>query len=358
MNLQVCFLAGTLGQGGAERQLFHILQALRNGGAGLRLLCLTRGEFWEEPIRSLGIPVEWVGDSPRRIARLLRIARSLCRDKPQILQSQHFYTNLYAVGAARTLGLREIGAIRNDADAEVSANGRLGLLSLRAPRALAANSLAGMRNAAAMGVETDRLHLLPNVVDTDRFTPGPVFSRPVLTILTAGRLVDQKRMDRVLRILARIRSASGRRVRGLLVGDGPLRAALEREAEGLGLGPDAVEFRGTVAEMLPVYREADLFLLASAHEGTPNVLLEAMACGLPVVATAVGGVPDLVRDGETGCLADPADEEGLAAAVAALAADPARRAEIAGRARASVEERHSLRALPGHLDRLYRSILS
>src|SRR5579862_4193219 len=94
-KLKICFLAGTLGQGGAERQLFYNLKALRECGADVRLLCLGQHEFWEDPIRRLGIPIIYVGRSKSKLKRLVRIVAELHRDRPAIFQSQHFYTSAY-----------------------------------------------------------------------------------------------------------------------------------------------------------------------------------------------------------------------------------------------------------------------
>src|SRR5882762_5849080 len=169
-NLKVCFIAGTLGQGGAERQLYYILRALHQSGASARLLCLTRGEFWEQKIRELGLSVTWVGQRGSKLLRLSRIVAALREQRPDVLQSQHFYTNLYAVAAARALGLREVGAIRCDGTSEVRDHGVVGgYLSLRAPRVMAVNSRAAIQNAIALGAVAERLCLLPNVVDTDHF---------------------------------------------------------------------------------------------------------------------------------------------------------------------------------------------
>src|SRR5215510_2403397 len=102
-KLNICFVAGTLGQGGAERQLYYMLRELRENGATPRLLSLTRGEFWESRISELGVPITWIGESPSRLKRLSKIIATLRAEPPDVLQSQHFYTNLYVAGAARAL---------------------------------------------------------------------------------------------------------------------------------------------------------------------------------------------------------------------------------------------------------------
>src|SRR5262245_1131055 len=124
-SLNLCFLAGTLGNGGAERQLYYILQALCQAGANPRLLSLDEGGFWEPRIRDLGVRVTYVGAASRG-QRLLRILKELRKDRPDILQSQHFFTNAYVGVAAWILQLSGIGAMRNDGTSEVRATGRIG----------------------------------------------------------------------------------------------------------------------------------------------------------------------------------------------------------------------------------------
>ena len=353
-KLKVCFVDGTLGQGGAERQLFYILQALRQSGAAVRLLCLTQGEFWESRIQELGVTVSWVGQDSSRVARVRRIVREFRGDPPDILQSAHFYTNLYVALASRWLGLKEIGAVRNDALSEVKANGRLlGRLSLRLPRLLAPNSQAGLRNAVKLGVPSGRCHFLPNVVDTARFVSVDRSQRSVLTLLAVGRLVPQKRMDRFLRVLAGVRSASSLPVRGIIAGTGELKNDLEAQARELGLLPEGVEFLGAVSDLIPVYQKADLFVLTSDWEGTPNVVLEASACGLPVIATRAGGTADVVRDGQTGALFGSDDEAGMTRAILNLVGDLKQRYVLGVAARQFVEAQHSVRKLPEFLSALY-----
>lgn len=355
-GLRICFLAGTLGQGGAERQLFYMLDQLQRAGARVTLLCLTRGEFWERRITELGVRCVWVGQKKNRLWRLLRIFRELRRDRPDIVQSQHFYTNLYAAVAGRALGLPTIGAIRNNVFGEVRDNGPiLGRLCLYLPRYLAANSAAAIRNAISMGVARDKLWLVPNAVDIERFHPAARISSGVFRILSVGRMHAQKRVDLVLRVLAQLRSRTSVPMRAMLVGDGPLRASLEKQAAQLGL-LDWVEFQGAVDDVAPLYRESDALILASDHEGTPNVILEAMASAVAVVATAVDGVPALITSGQNGILAPPGGEDGLVNALLRLTEDPALRDRLGSAARTFVAANHSPSSILETLGRLYRAV--
>lgn len=365
-GLDICFLAGTLGQGGAERQLFYILKTLRGLGAEPRVLCLTQGEFWEERFGEIGVPVTWVGRRRSRLDRLLDIIAELRRARPDVIQSQHFYTNLYAVAAARALGLREVGAIRSNAFSEVAADPLLGRLSLRAPRHLAANSRAGIENAQALGVPPRRLHLLPNVVDCDQFQPPEsVAGGGAVQLLAVGRMSREKRFDRFLSIIADLRRRAAAPVKGLIVGDGPLRRQLEQQARALDLSPDVVEFRGYWAEMNAVYQTSDVLVMTSEFEGTPNVALEAMAAGLPVVATRVGGLPEVVKDGQTGFLieagksaeVEAALTETMTEALLPLVNNTELRMKLGQSARRHIVANYSLQRLPNYLADLYRSAM-
>jgi glycosyltransferase involved in cell wall biosynthesis len=203
-------------------------------------------------------------------------------------------------------------------------------------------------------------------VDTKRFTPAepevaPGDPRKHITLLAAGRLGREKRFDRFISILHKLR-ASGLDVRGWIVGPASpsedLRPELEQQARTLGLLPDALEFLGSAADMTPVYRRSTICVLTSEHEGTPNVLLEAMAAGLPVVATKVGGVPEFVKDGQTGFLVDGEDLEAQTAVIARLIRDSDLRARLGKQARAYIEQNHSLHRLPALLNDLYEAACS
>jgi glycosyltransferase involved in cell wall biosynthesis len=360
-QLKLCFLAGTLEHGGAERQLFYILQALCQAGATPRLLSLDRGEFWQEAIERLGVSVTWVGDQPSRLQRLFRILKEVRKDAPDVLQSQHFFANAYAGLAGRLCGAIGIGAMRNNGRIEVSECGILGgWLNLHCPGTLAANSKIAMQYAITQGIPGSRLYFLPNVVDTEWFKPPTDLPLEPFTLITVGRLVKQKRLDRFITILARLRTSYQLNVRGLIVGPGcqneDLRPELENQARRLGLSPEIVQFQGGVSDSRKFYREAAVCVLTSDYEGTPNVLLEAMACGLPVVAAKVGGVPDIVQHGRTGFLLEPDDIEGYTSSLVKLAKASELRAEMGRRARIYMEENHALRRLPTYLEGLYQRV--
>lgn len=357
-QLKVCFLAGTLGQGGAERQLFHILCALVQNGCVPRVLYLRQNEIWESRIQALGLRVTRVGQFKSKLGRLLKILVELRKDPPLIFQSQHFYMNAYAGAAARMLGLVSIGALRSNGVMEMRDCGPAGgWLNLHMPHLMAANSWAAMRHAASQNVPPSRLFLLSNVVDTAGFNPGAFRRGGPLRLLAAGRLIESKRFDRFVALIAQLRLTLKCDLNGIIVGDGPLKDSLQAQAVSLGLPPSALDLRGDLADLAAVYREADVFVITSEYEGTPNVLLEAMASGLPVVATNVGGVPDVVHDGQNGLLVEAGDEEGLYAALERLLRAPELRSSLGRSAQVYVQANHSLTRLPSMLSALYERAL-
>ena len=352
-GLRVCFLAGTLGQGGAERQLFYMLKCLKECGAAVNLLTLTQDEYWEAPIRELGVPLHFVGDSPSRLARLLKITKTVGRLKPDFVQSQHFYTNIYSAISGRFSKRPSIGAVRNNVSSEINDSGAvLGRLSIALPSLLAANSQGAIDMLSEFGWRPSRFFFLPNVIDTERFQPGPQHPPQPYTILGIGRLVPQKRFDRFIRVAQRAAVSLKQPVRVWIAGEGPERPALLHLIEHA-TGPKLeISLLGRVADPLYLYQTADVFLLTSDHEGTPNVVMEALACGLPVVATKVGDVPELVQHGFNGYLFDPSDESAMTDALVRLA-DPDLRSSMRRKCRAGLEAGHALDQLPVFLAQLY-----
>jgi glycosyltransferase involved in cell wall biosynthesis len=359
-GLRVCFIAGTLGQGGAERQLYYILQALKSAGAEVRLLSLTREEYWENPIRELGVTVARVGEKTSRWSRLARIVKEIRAFDPDVIQSQHFYTNIYCGVAGKALGIPNIGAVRNDGVSEIKANGRwLGKLCVTLPDCIAANSRNAIRNLTTLGYREGKLVLLPNVIDTNRFKArNKSATAAPFTILGLGRLERQKRFDRFLEIVTTLQAKIKSPVRAIIAGEGSLRSEIEAQAKPARQKGVEIELPGRVSDPLKLYQAADVLMLTSDWEGTPNVIMEAMARGLPVVATNVGGIADLIKDGETGLLFEPNDIPIAVTALERLAREPRLAPEIGRCARAFIEEHHSSILLPAILAELYKTILT
>ncbi len=235
-------------------------------------------------------------------------------------------------------------------------------------RALRATRTAALRRAHAVvvpsaylreialgwGLDPTRVTVIPNPAPELPPLPSRDEARATLGIGgfalgAAGRLTRQKALGDALDAVARVPG-----VDLLVLGDGPERAALERHAARLGLD-DRVRFLGAGSreDVLTLFSAVDAALLTSAWENLPHTLLEALAVGTPVVATAVGGIPEVVEDGGNGLLVPPGDVDAIVTAVERLARDDALRGALAQAARASVEEL----AEPRILQRIVQAIV-
>ena len=200
------------------------------------------------------------------------------------------------------------------------------------------------------GIPAERVSVSPNPAPDVPAMPSreelrAEFGLDGPTLGFAGRLMAAKALDVALSAMALVPEASL-----VIVGDGPDRAALERQRNDLGLG-ERVRFLGGLERegVLRVFRGADAVLLSSRWENFPHVIVEALAVGTPVIASAVGGVPEVVRDGENGLLVPAGDAEALAAAIRRLLGDDELRARLASAAAPSVES-YSAERLLGQIE--------
>jgi glycosyltransferase involved in cell wall biosynthesis len=195
--------------------------------------------------------------------------------------------------------------------------------------------------------------VIPNGVDTQTFHPAenaaPVSGQPV-QMLFVGRVVFQKGLDVLLKALAALPAELDYRLE--IIGDGDQRPVLAAEAERLGLA-GRITFSGWCdrAAIAERYRQADVFVFPSRDEGMPNVVLEAMASGLPIVATAIAGSEELVRDGENGRLVPPDNVAALTEAIQQMLCDSEARRSMGREGRARIEREYTWsRVAAGYLD--------
>jgi N-acetyl-alpha-D-glucosaminyl L-malate synthase BshA len=200
------------------------------------------------------------------------------------------------------------------------------------------------------------IDVVPNFVDTDRFSPGPTSTpAPSPTLIHVSNFRPLKRVDDVVRIFARVRAAGPARLR--LIGDGPERPRIEAQIAALGLTAE-VEFLGERIDLPKVLRDGALFLLPSETESFGLAALEAMACGLPVVATAVGGLQEVIVDGETGFLRPVGDVESMAGCARRLLDDEALRRTMATAARRRAETQFRVEPAVDRYLEIYRRVIA
>jgi len=355
---KVCFIAGTLGMGGAERQLYYMLKALTQNNIQCQVLSLTRNETYDARIQQLGLRVVWVGRYKNPILRILRILWEVAKYQPSVIQSAHSFASLYAVLAGYILRKPSIAAVRSNGVAEFARIGFGGRLVLK----LASNVVANSRTAADAvkhKYPQKQVFVLDNAIDCEYFCPIELSqSDPIdkIYLLNVGRATSEKRQDLFLQVVFEVRRMCNN-VSARIVGSGPLLPVLRTMTDNMHIH-GYVEFLGQQVDMPAIYQQSALLVSTSDFEGMPNVIMEAMACGLPVVATHAGGTTDLIDHGVNGFVTNCGDVEALVQYVFQLVTDDKLRDLMGLAARQSVVDRYSIDVLYPKLMQLYETIIT
>lgn len=367
--MRILLLSTSMGMGGADQQLLSAAETLRERGWDARILSLTTLGPMGLQARTRGIPTDSL-EMPRGVPDprgMLRLARLIRSWRPQILHSHMVHANLMA----RLLRPLVPVPVLISTIHSIQAGGRLRLLGYRWTDRLAdcttiVSEAAAERYVTAGAVSPDRLRVIPNGVDTARFRPLPearagmrreLGLSAAFTWLAVGRFELAKDYPNMLAAFAAVVARRPDSVL-LLVGRGSLQSQAEELVESLGLR-EQVRFLGVRRDVPELMSAADGYVLSSAWEGMPVVLLEAGAAGLPIVATAVGGNGEVVREGETGFVVPPRDSAALAAAMLRLAALPSeQRRALGDRGREHIETRYALPRIIDLWEEMYRDLLA
>jgi len=330
--LRVGLVIGQLSTGGAEGQLRLLCERGDRQAVAPTVYCLSeQTEPYAALLERAGVAVRVLTGAG--LVRAARLRRQLAADGIDLVHAWLFIANAYAWAAG---GPALVTSARN-----CKRSGRLldalNRQAFRASRAIIVNSAQVQHYIEReYGAPRERIALVYNAIDLDRFHPRgeqPDGQGPCVAMV--GRLVTQKNPLLFVAAAAALR-AQCPGARFLLIGGGPLQAAVTAAVRAAGLEDHCVVTgdRHDVPELL---RQADLFWLTSDWEGLPNAVMEALACGLPVVGTDVGGTGELVRDGHEGFLVARGDADALVACSLRILADPVLQARMRGAARARAE---------------------
>jgi glycosyltransferase involved in cell wall biosynthesis len=354
--LRVALAIGSLQVGGTESQLVKLAGGLTARGHEVHVLALGRGGPYEEELRALGVPTRVFGfgglrlrgadgrRSPRplltELGRLLAVWRHLRALRPDVCHAFLFtcYTHVLPLAWLAGVPVRVNGRRGDPPPAPTGALRRLlDLTARRSSTLYVTNSRAlSARLTRVDRVPPNRIKMIENGVEPAREAADPARCPP--RGIVVANLIAYKGHADLIEAMALLEKPPYL----CLVGDGPEHGRLAALVRARRLD-HVVTLAGGVPDARALLASFQFAVLPSHQEGLPNAVLEAMAAGLPLVATEVGGVPDVVTDGETGLLVPPRDPSALAKAIERLAADPELRAAMgaAGRrvaARLSVEE--------------------
>ena len=365
-DIPVLMVIATLDNAGAENQMTMLACALAQRGWAVSVVCLTRLGPLEQRLRARGVPVELLGKRGRIDLRtFFRLVGTVRRARRGVIHTWLYTANTYGRLAALLSRAPRVLAAERSTDPWKRG------LSVTIDRVLAGTGSHIVVNAAAVRrslverrIPAGIIHLIPNAVSLSppegeiatasrgrlRIAPR---NQPVIGYV--GRLSREKGVDVLVSALAGLRAREPAPVL-LLVGAGPERRDLEYLAARLGV-LDRVVFFGEADDVRQCYGDMDLLVLPSRYEGLPNVLLEAHAAALPVVATRVGGVPEIVSDGVTGLLVPSDDPKALAAAIDRLLDDGELRASLGAAGSEFVAENHSVDGMIAAYEILYRCLL-
>jgi glycosyltransferase involved in cell wall biosynthesis len=362
---RVALVIGQLGAGGAERQLYELVSGIDRARFHCVVYCLSdRVSPYGPMIEEAGLALRAL---PRRhhfeLTRLLTLAAALRKDRIELVHSFLFIANAYAWAARRLAGVpRLVTSARNCKDVGQPRQW-VNHLAFRDSDAVVCNgeavrSFVIQRYAAPAG----RTVVIYNGVDLGRFPPpdsdpaSPARQSGDGLVITVGRLVAQK--DLVLFLEAAALVARQRpRTRFVVAGNGPCRQELQDTADRLGLA-GTVTFLGERDDVPALLLAADVFWLTSSWEGLPNVLLEAMAAGRPIVARAVGACSEVVQDGVTGFLVAERDPRAFARHTLTLLADPDLAETMGAEGRRRASEKFSVARMVDATEDLYGALTS
>jgi glycosyltransferase involved in cell wall biosynthesis len=386
-RIKILRVIARLNMGGPALHVAYLTEGLTKRGYDTTLVAgsLARGEDSMAFVADArGVAVVRIDELGREISPLrdlmatIRLARLIRKERPQILHTHTAKAGTVGRVAARLAGSRKPPIVVHTFHGHVL-RGYFGpvrtLLFRLLERWLAAGTTALIAvspqvrdDLVSLGVAArERFVVIRLGIELDeRVAPeenGRGESRRYLGIPGdrfavgwIGRMTAVKRTDDVLIAFKSLRD-SGVDAVLCMVGDGPDRIPLEQRAHELGVARDTV-FLGYQEDVAPFYAAFDVLVLPSGNEGTPVTVIEALAAERPVVATRVGGVPDVVRDGEDGFLVEAGATEDLADRLGRLARDPALRARMGKKGRERVLPRYAVNRLVDDVDELYRALLS
>lgn len=352
--------------GGPERQIVTHLRHARD--MGYQPLVVSFAEAGNDnqvlaKAAASGLATHLLATSGPFDARAVRrLARELVRREIDVLVSHGYKSNVIGRLATWLAGIPTVAVSRGwtGESARIRLYERLDKIFLRLADRVVAVSAGQAEKVRRIGVRARKLRVIRNSIDLAGY-PGPSrrslaqrcgFEAGSVVVATAGRLSPEKNQQALVEAAARLTSVD-ERLRFVIFGEGAMRGELEELVRARGLAGRVV-LPGFAPNVRSLLHDVDIFVLPSLTEGLPNVVLEAFACAKPVVATAVGGTPEVVEHGKSGLLVPAGDTAGLARAIKELAADRAMRERFGAHGRSVLEASYGFEVQMAGYHALYR----
>ena len=366
--IRLAFCITDLDPGGAERALVNLVTRLDRSRWQPFVVSLSGSGTLVEELAQADVPVTCLGARNSRNLLILpglvrRLRRRLREVKPALLQTFLFHANVVGRIAGRLAGVPTIvSGIR-----VAEKRSRIPLWLDRATQWMVDHHVCVSRDVANFSIErgglrADKIKVIPNGVDVNRFAhaaPADLseFGIPAdsTTIIFVGRLDEQKGPFILLAAVKQLLE-SQRNVHVLLVGEGPLRGRLETWVRDHGFG-EKIHLIGWRADVSALLKASEILVLPSRWEGMPNVVLEAMAAGLAVVASEVEGTTEIIRNHQTGILVPPESPQDLSTILFLLLNDPKQVSSLGLAAQESVTKDFAIETMVSGYDAFYRLLL-
>ncbi|MDN5941780.1 MAG: glycosyltransferase [Nitrospira sp.] len=369
MPAKVMLLAIGLGVGGTESHILDLASRIDRSRFEVIVCALKPGGRVAEELRARGVRVVSLNGAGKLDVRVLfRLLKLIQTERPDVIQAFLFWANV----AARVCGriLRVFPVISSYHDEIVSEGWLVRLidrLTLKWTDGIVCCSEAVRRSVLSRIGETgNQFTVIPFGIDVDRFKHDAAATRRELGLQDGGlvigtvcRLVEPKKgLSVLIRAMDELKRRNSRPpCQLLIVGDGPAREELESLRDRLGLFPWVV-FARTRRDIPRILHALDAFVLPSLYEGFGIAILEAMAAGKPVIATAVGGIPEFVVPGETGVLVAPGNASVLADAIERLLGDAHHAKQMGAKGRARAQERYGIAGVVRRHEQVYEACLA
>jgi glycosyltransferase involved in cell wall biosynthesis len=367
-RLHVAYVIGSLHVGGTQKHLYDLIRKLDKHRFRCSLILFHDGGEYYDRFSALGVRIYSLdirsrSDLVRRFPKFLRLLKEL---QPDVLHLLLYMSSLYGCLASLLMMRHRPRVIvsKRSMENDVSVTRRLAYRSIimKVPHVITAVSDPVSQRCAELGARRERIITIGNGIDT--IHPGPAgilktklnIGPDAVLIGTVGSLTERKQQVALIEMLPHLLHRDSR-VHLVLIGEGPLRPALLKHATTLGIS-DRVHFPGSLVPATDYLADLSAFLLPSAEEGTSNALLEALAVGIPCVASNIPSNAAVLAHRADGLLVDPRDPEAFASAVHEVLSDKVFASQLVAAGRAKITRSYSLSAMVRENENLYAALAS